>query len=96
MFLQNVTNTHEITHLYSSKCLLFIKHLQWEQKLKTCPQRSDLVYGNFIKVFYKTITSLEWPQDWLSYTSLTAFCLDLELFANTKIPSFSTLFLHFY
>ena len=76
--------------------MLFIKHLQWEQKLKTFQEQSDLVYDNFIKVFYKTITSLDWPQEWLSYTSLTVFCLDLELFVNRQIPSFSTLFLHFY
>ena len=57
MFLQNVTNTREITDLYSSKSLSFIKYLQWEQKLKTCQERPDLVYGHFIKVFYKTIAS---------------------------------------
>ena len=38
MFLQNVTNTREITNLYSSKSLSFIKYLQWEQKLKTCQE----------------------------------------------------------
>ena len=51
--VKNVTKTQEIANLYSSKSLLFINHLQWEEKL-ACQERSDFVCGRFIKVFYKT------------------------------------------
>ena len=46
---------------YSSKSLLFIKHSQWEWKLKTCQEWPDLVCGHFIKVFCETTTCLMWP-----------------------------------
>ena len=44
---------------YSSKSL-FIKHLQCEQKLKTCREQPDLVCGCFVKVFYKMTTCPRW------------------------------------
>ena len=46
---------------YSGKSLLFVKHSQWEYKLKTCQEQPDLVCGCFIKVFYKTTTCPRWP-----------------------------------
>ena len=61
------------------KSLLFIKHSQWEQKLKTWQEQPDLVCGCFTKVFYKKATCPRLPllsgpnQEWLSYTGLTVY-----------------------
>ena len=50
LIFKNGTKTREIANLSFTKSL-FLKHLQWEEKLKTCQERPDLVCGHFIKVF---------------------------------------------
>ena len=41
--------------------IVVLANLYWEQKLKTCQQRPDLVCGRFIKVFKKMTTSPRQP-----------------------------------
>ena len=57
----NSTKTGEIASLYSSKSLLFMKHSQWDKKLEICQEQPDLVYGCFIKLFYKMTTCPRQP-----------------------------------
>ena len=53
-YIFNLQELHQKT--WNCKSSLFKKHSQWEQILRTCQERPDLVCGYFVNEFYKTTT----------------------------------------